>query len=81
MGRFWKRLFPLGGMHSFSRLRLHDEDILVIRHPEPLLEHSHKAISDAVDELGKRLEITLNVLVLDEGMELGVLSTKDSSNG
>lgn len=64
---------------SIQKVDIKDGDIIIIKHPLVLSSEARKRLGEAVKNIMKDCCINNKVMVLDEGMDIGVLS-RDKSN-
>ncbi len=60
-------------LQSMQKLDMKDGDIIVLRHPCVLSEEAGKNICFLVREIAKKSGVDVKVMILEEGMNIGVL--------
>lgn len=68
-------------IQSMQRLDVKDGDILVLRHSGYLSIPAHNTLRDAFQETIKGFGYDVRILVLEEGMDVGVLRQDDYVKG
>lgn len=59
--------------HAVGTLRLKDGDLIVLKTPNRLSQYHHTILLEEINELIGSLDIKCKAIILEEGMDLGVL--------
>ena len=60
--------------HHLQKLKIRDGDIIVLRHPEILSEQAREVLKKGFGETLKKCGFDVHIIVLEEGMGIGVFS-------
>jgi hypothetical protein len=64
-------------LQSMQKLEIKDGDIIVLRHPRYLKNANQ--LKEIVEEIMKNYSYNIHVMVLEEGMEIGVLTASQKN--
>jgi len=63
-------------LQSMQKLDVKDGDVIVLRHPYQLSKTCSKNLQDGIEESIKKFGFNVRIIVLEEGMDIGVLTKK-----